>query len=134
MAMSRSENMSRIKSSNTSIELMLRKELWSRGLRYRINCKKVIGKPDICFLGKKVAVFCDSEFWHGKDYSEGKVPKSNQEYWIPKIERNINRDKTVNESLRSQEWVVMRFWGKDIMSNVEKVADLIEETLNHKTR
>lgn len=134
MAMSRSENMSRIKSSNTSIELMLRKELWSRGLRYRINCKKVIGKPDICFLGKKVAVFCDSEFWHGKDYLEGKVPKSNQEYWIPKIERNINRDAVVNESLRSQQWIVMRFWGKDIMLNVEKVADLIEETLNHKTR
>lgn len=132
MAMSRSENMSRIKSSNTSIELILRKELWSRGLRYRINCKKIIGKPDICFLGKKIAVFCDSEFWHGKDYLEGKVPKSNQEYWIPKIERNINRDKTVNESLKSQQWIVLRFWGKEIMSDVQKIADKIESVVKSK--
>ncbi|MDQ1341034.1 MAG: mismatch endonuclease, patch repair protein, partial [Campylobacterota bacterium] len=70
--MSRSENMSRIKSKDTSIEIKLRKELFKKGFRYRKNCKDIYGKPDICFKGKKIAIFCDSEFWHGKNFYNGK--------------------------------------------------------------
>lgn len=127
--MTRSENMSRIRSKNTSIEILLRKELWSRGIRYRINCKNVFGRPDICFKGKKIAVFCDSEFWHGKDFMNGKIPKSNQEYWIPKIERNIKRDKEVNKQLETEGWTVIRFWGKEIQKETSVCADIIEQAL-----
>jgi len=128
--MSRSENMSRIKSKNTRIEMLLRKELWQRGIRYRVNCKDIFGKPDICFRKKKIAVFCDSEFWHGKDFLEGKIPKSNQEYWIPKIMRNIERDKTVTENLQSDGWTVIRFWGKEIIKNTVQCADEVVAHLN----
>ena len=85
-------NMSRIRSKDTQIEVKLRKELWSRGLRYRKNVRSVPGKPDVAFIGKKVAVFCDSEFWHGYDWDVRKAAiKTNREYWIPKIERNMER-------------------------------------------
>ena len=96
----RSENMRRIKSKDTTIEIILRKELWRRGLRYRKNVKDVTGKPDVVFKGKKLAVFADSEFWHGKQYLEGKyIPKTNTDFWVKKITRNIERDKEVNEKL-----------------------------------
>lgn len=94
---------------------MLRKKLWSRGLRYQKNSKKVFGKPDIVFVGKKVAVFCDSEFWHGYDWDNKKKEfKSHQDFWTPKIERNIARNKEVTEKLESEGWIVLRFWGKEI--------------------
>jgi len=123
--MTRSENMRRIKSEDTSIEKALRKILWNKGIRYRKNCKDIIGKPDICFKKYKIAVFCDSEFWHGKYYLEGKIPKTNREYWEKKIKRNIERDKIVNENLRNKGWKVLRFWGKDILKNPEKIAQQI---------
>jgi len=127
----RSENMSRIRSTNTSIEIMLRKELWKRDLRYRINDKSVFGKPDIVFKGRKIAVFCDSEFWHGKDYLEGKyIVKTNKDYWIPKLERNIARDRAVNEKLKQEGWTVLRFWSKDIKNNLSQIADIIEKEYN----
>lgn len=131
--MNRSENMSRIKSKDTSIEIMLRKALWSKGIRYRKNCKDVFGKPDICFKGKKIAVFCDSEFWHGKYYLEGKyIPKTNMKYWIKKLEKNIIRDKKVNETLLLDDWIVLRFWESDIENDILQVISTIEEALkNH---
>ena len=96
----RRKNMQAIKNKDSKIEVMLRKELWSRGLRYRKNVKKIFGKPDIVFMSKKVAVFCDSEFWHGYNWDERKKDfKSHQEFWIPKIERTIERDKEVTEKL-----------------------------------
>lgn len=125
-AMSRSENMSQIKSKDTSIELGLRKALYAKGIRYRINDKTIYGKPDIVFRSKKVAVFCDSEFWHGKNYLEGKYPvKTNQSYWITKLERNIARDKLVNQTLKEQGWTVLRFWGNDIKKNLKDVIEKI---------
>jgi len=128
--MNRSENMRRIKSKDTSIEIILRKALWKKGYRYRKNCKTVYGKPDICFKSKKVAIFCDSEFWHGKYLLEGKyVPKTNKEYWISKIEKNIKRDIKVNEELRNQDWTVLRFWQKDIEKNLEKCIKKIQQLL-----
>ena len=95
------DNMSKVRSKDTGIEKMLRKELWSRGLRYQKNSKKVFGKPDIVFIGRKVAVFCDSEFWHGYNWIERKKDfKSHQEFWIPKIERNM-QNKTFKSLLRA---------------------------------
>lgn len=125
----RSENMSRIKGKNTSIEMILRKELWKRRLRYRLHDKKVFGKPDIVFKGKKVAIFCDSEFWHGKKFLEGEVPKSNTEFWVKKLTRNIERDNEVNEKLKDEGWLVLRYWEKDIRKNTAKIADEIEQII-----
>ena len=126
----RKKNMQAVKNKDSKIELLLRKELWKRGLRYRKNCKEVYGKPDIVFIGKKIAVFCDSEFWHGYDWENRKNDfKSHQEFWIPKIERNMMRDKEVTNKLESDGWVVLRFWGKDIKKNTVECANIIEEYL-----
>lgn len=128
--MDRSENMRRIKSKNTSIEIKLRKELWKRGYRYRINCKDVYGKPDICFKRKKVAVFCDSEFWHGKFYLEGKyIPKTNTEFWIEKFNKNIKRDKEVNKKLAQDGWTILRFWEQEINNDFEHCIEMIETAI-----
>lgn len=123
-----SYNMSRIKCKDTKIELLLRKELWHRGLRYQKNSEKVFGKPDIVFLGKKIAVFCDSEFWHGFDWENRKNDfKKNQDFWITKIERNMKRDDEVNEVLQMSGWIVLRYWGKEIKNNLSGCADEIEK-------
>ena len=123
-------NMSRIRSKDTGIEVMLRKELWSRGFRYRKNSKTVTGRPDLVFIGKKVAVFCDSEFWHGFDWDKRKENiKTNHEFWITKIERNMERDKQVDSMLAEQGWTVLRVWGEDIKKNLSACADEVERAL-----
>ena len=132
LPISRSENMSRIKNKNTSIELLLRKELWKRGLRYRVNDKSIFGKPDIVFKRKKIAIFCDSEFWHGKKFLEGEIPKSNTEFWVKKLTRNIRRDKEVNEKLKKDGWIVLRYWGKDIRIKTVEIADKIDQIIKEK--
>ena len=125
-----SYNMKRVKSKNSQIELMLRKELWNRGLRYQKNVSGIIGKPDIVFKGKKVAVFCDSEFFHGYDWENRKNDiKSNRDFWINKIERNIQRDKEVTETLEQQGWVGLRVWGREIKKDLLQCADRIEAVL-----
>lgn len=125
-----SYNMRQVKNKDSEIEILLRRELWSRGIRYRKNVSKVFGKPDLAFIGKKVAVFCDSEFWHGYDWDNKQNEiKSRRDFWIPKIERNIARDREVNERLCSEGWIVLRFWGKEIKKNVSECADLVEKTL-----
>ena len=92
--------------------------------------KSVYGHPDLAFIGKKVAVFCDSEFWHGYDWENRKNDiKTRRDFWIPKIERNIHRDKEVTEELQRQGWVVLRFWGKEIKKNTVRCADIIQHTL-----
>lgn len=126
----RRKNMQAVKNKNSEIEILLRKELWSRGLRYRKNTSKVFGHPDIAFIGKKVAVFCDSEFWHGYNWETSKDSiKTRREFWIPKIERNMQRDLEVTEKLESEGWIVLRFWGKEIKKHPEKCADIIQECL-----
>lgn len=123
-------NMKQVKSKDSVIEIALRKELWNRGLRYQKNVTKILGKPDLVFKGKKVAVFCDSEFWHGYNWEERKKDfKSHQEFWIPKIERNMQRDIEVTEELQKQGWKVLRFWGNEIKKNVSGCADIIEKTV-----
>jgi len=129
----RHRNMQAIKNKDSKIEILLRKELWNRGLRYRKNVNSIIGKPDIVFKGKKVAIFCDSEFWHGYDWENKKEAiKTRREFWIPKIERNMERDKEVTLSLEEAGWTVLRFWGNDIKKNLEQCADQIEATLKMK--
>lgn len=128
-----SYNMRRVKNKDSEIEMLLRKELWSRGLRYRKNVSSVFGKPDIAFIGKKVAVFVDSEFWHGFNWEERCNDfKSNRDFWIPKIERNIERDAEVNELLKSEGWLVLRFWGAEIKKNAAACADKIEAAVKER--
>ena len=129
----RRKNMQAVKNKDSTIELLLRKELWSRGIRYRKNVNRIFGKPDIVFITKKIAVFCDSEFWHGFNWEERKKDfKSHQEFWIPKIERNIERDKKVTEKLNSDGWTVLRFWGNEIKKNTSQCADIIEKAVKSK--
>lgn len=126
----RSKNMKAVKNKGSNIETMLQKELWHRGLRYRKNVKTVYGKPDIAFIGKKVAVFCDSEFFHGYDWeNKNKEIKSNRDFWIPKIEKNMARDKEVTEKLLADGWIVLRFWGNEIKRNLSQCADKIESVV-----
>ena len=121
-------NMRSNKSKDTKPELMLRKELWSRGMRYRKNYKALPGKPDMVFLRAKLAVFVDGQMWHGYDWEHQKNDfKSNRDFWIPKIERNIERDLKVNQILNEQGWQVVRFWDFEIKKNVVACADKIEQ-------
>ena len=127
-----SYNMQQVKNKDSKIEVLLRKELWSRGIRYRKNVNRIYGKPDIVFIGKKIAVFCDSEFWHGYNWEERKKDfKSHQGFWIPKIERNMERDTEVTARLESEGWTVFRFWGREIQKNTVECADRIEIALNN---
>ena len=126
-----SYNMQQVKNKDSKIEVLLRKELWSRGIRYRKNVNRIYGKPDIVFIGKKIAVFCDSEFWHGYNWEERKKDfKSHQEFWIPKIERNMERDAEVTAKLKSEGWTVIRFWGNEIKKNTAQCADIIEKAVH----
>ena len=123
----RRKNMQAVKSKDSKIEILLRKELWGRGIHYRKNVKSVFGRPDIAFIGKKIAVFCDSEFWHGYDWEHRKNDiKSRRDFWIPKIERNIQRDKEVTDHLENSGWLVIRFWGKEIKADPGACADIVE--------
>ena len=131
----RHKNMQAIKNKDSEIELLLRRELWGRGLRYRKNVKTVFGHPDIAFVGKKVAIFCDSEFWHGYDWEHHKNDiKSRRDFWIPKIERNMQRDIEVTGMLEADGWIVLRFWGTEIKTDVSKCADIIETTVKNNKR
>ncbi len=111
----RSMLMGKIKSKETKPEIQLRKVLWSLGIRYRKNVKKLPGTPDIVIPRYKLIIFVDGEFWHGYNWEEKKSKiKSNRDFWIPKIERNMQRDRINNRLLREQGWEVVRFWDKQI--------------------
>ena len=128
----RHKNMKNIRSKDTSIELKLRKELWRRGYRYRKNYTELPGKPDIVLTKYKIAIFCDSEFFHGKDWDALRTRLkrgNNSQYWIRKIERNIERDDEINKQLLFEGWTVVRFWGKEITQNVDECVKVIEETI-----
>lgn len=126
------KNMSRIKSKDTSIELALRKALWKQGYRYRKNYKDLPGKPDIVLTKYKIAIFCDSEFFHGKDWEilKPRLEKGkNPDYWIPKIERNMERDREKDSALLFEGWTVIHFWGKDILKDTDECVKVIEEAI-----
>jgi DNA mismatch endonuclease (patch repair protein) len=132
----RRKNMQAIKSTGTKEEILLAKALWNMGYRYRKNNKKVFGKPDISFTKYKIAIFVDGEFFHGKDWENQKHRiKTNRDYWIPKIERNIQRDKDVTEYLLSNNWRVIRFWSKEVKKNLLSCLEIIhQEILNSKNK
>jgi len=128
----RRKNMQAIKSKDTKIEVILAKALWSKGFRYTRNNNKIFGKPDFVFSKYKVAIFCDSEYFHGKEWETTKERiKTNREFWHKKIEGNIRRDQEVNKRLAQEGWIVLRFWGEEIKKNIElcvlKVSELIME-------
>lgn len=115
----RSKIMSKIRGTNTKDEVRLAKALWHLGYRYRKNNRKVFGTPDLTFKKLKIAIFVDGEFFHGKDWETRKKPKTNTEFWIKKIERNIQRGIEVNAYLESQNWKILRFWSNDIKKNLD---------------
>lgn len=128
----RRKNMRNIKSKDTKIEVTLRKALWEKGYRYRKNYKKLPGKPDIVIGKYKIAIFCDGEFFHGKDWEKQKLKLkngNNSEYWINKISKNIERDREIDIELSNLEWTVIRFWGKDILKNTDECIKVIEEVI-----
>ena len=124
----RSHLMKKIKSTNTKPELLLRRRLWSEGFRYRVNSKKLPGRPDILFVKKKIAVFVDGSFWHGYNWeSKRDKLKTNREFWLQKIERNMERDKENNEKLKYLGWQVIRFWDHDVEKNIEACIQKVKE-------
>lgn len=128
----RSKNMKNIKSSDTKIEIMLRRALWNKGYRYRKNVKSLPGKPDIVITKYKIAVFCDGEFFHGKDWElmrEKLETSNNGEFWIKKISRNIEHDDEVDKELTYMGYTVLRFWGKDIKQHIDDCVQAIEEAI-----
>lgn len=129
-----SRNMRSNKSKDTKPELMLRKELWRRGLRYRKNYKSLAGKPDIVFLRAQIAVFVDGKMWHGYDWERQKHDfKSHQDFWIPKIEHNMERDFEVTQDLIELGWLVLRFWDFEIKRDATACADKIEQAYRNRT-
>ena len=128
----RRRNMQHIRANDTKIEVMLRKALWKKGYRYRKNYKGLPGKPDIVLTKYKIAIFCDSEFFHGKDWEklELKLKNSNNsEFWISKISRNRERDDEINKKLLFEGWTVIRFWGDDIKKNTDECVKVVEEAI-----
>ena len=124
--------MSHIRSKDTSIEVLLRKTLWHKGYRYRKNYKLLPGKPDIVLTRYHIAVFCDSEFWHGKEWNVLKsrlLKGKNAEYWIKKIERNMERDAEIDQKLFQMDWTVIRVWGEEIQKDTDKCVRIIEEAI-----
>ena len=124
--------MKNIRGKDTKIEVLLRKALWNKGYRYRKNYKKLSESPDIVLTKYKIAIFCDGEFFHGKDWEilKPRLEKShNSDYWINKISRNKERDEEINKKLLFLGWTVIRFWGKDIKNNLEQCVQVIEETI-----
>lgn len=128
----RRKNMKHIKSKDTKIEVILRKALWKKGYRYRKNYNKLLGKPDIVLPKYKIVIFCDSEFFHGKDWNILKLKlknSNNADYWIRKISRNRERDDEINKRLSFEGWTVIRFWGNDIKKHTEECVRVVEETI-----
>lgn len=127
----RSKNMRAVKSKDSKEEVLLAKALWQLGYRYRKNNKTVFGKPDLTFKKYKLAVFVDSEFFHGKNWEIKKHEiKSNEDFWYKKIERNIERDKEVRAYLEQNAWTVLRFWSKQIKEDLDSCVNQIESVLS----
>ena len=125
----RRRNMQNIHSRDTTIELLLRKALWHKGVRFRVHDKRIIGKPDISIKKYKLAVFCDGDFWHGN--CSGRKVGTNTQYWEQKIQRNRERDLEQTIMLRDAGWTVLRYWGTDIKNNPDSIADDIIKVIDN---
>lgn len=125
----RSKIMSKIRGKNTKPELVFRKALYAAGYRYRIDYKKLIGKPDIALPKYKTVIFIDGEYWHGKNWDVRKPKiKTNREFWIAKIERNMQRDEEVNLALKEKGYTIFRFWETEVKKNLK---DCLSKVLHH---
>lgn len=125
----RSKIMAKIRGKNTKPELAFRKALYASGYRYRIDYKKLIGRPDIVLKKYKTVIFIDGEYWHGGDWEKRKSKiKTNSEFWIAKIERNMQRDREVNSDLERLGYKIFRFWESDIKKNL---VGCLKEVLAH---
>jgi DNA mismatch endonuclease (patch repair protein) len=127
--------MSAIRGKDSKAEIALRRELHRRGLRYRLHARDVLGKPDLVVRSRKVAVFVDGDFWHGNahrlrglDRLEDLFP-TNCEWWMKKLRRNMERDREVTTTLRSDGWQVVRVWESDVLSNPARTADIVEAAM-----
>ena len=124
--------MSSVHSKDTNIEVILRKALWHKGSRYRKNLSNLPGKPDIAITKYHIAIFCDADFWHGKNWDKLKVKLGqgkNPHFWINKIENNRKRDIRVDKQLNGLGWIVLRFWGNDILKHTEECVKTVEEAI-----
>ena len=124
----RSYCMSQIRRRDTKPEMAIRRSLWRLGVRYRVK-NKLAGKPDIVFPGKKLCIFIDGCFWH-KCPDHFQTPKTNTDFWVLKIEGNVERDRFVNKALRDQGWKVLRFWEHDVKASIESVIEQIIQALS----
>lgn len=126
-----SYNMSRVRSSGSVIERKLGKALWAEGVRYRKQYKRLPGKPDFVLVSLKIAIFCDSSFWHGRGHPEAEARfKSNRDFWLTKIRRNIARDEQVNLLLKEAGWVVLRFWDDRIMNDTKGCVSVVRRAMD----
>lgn len=127
-----SKRMSKVKLKRNDAEVLLAKSLWHKGYRYRLNYKDLPGSPDIVLTKYNIAIFVDGEFWHGKDFNTRKNKlKNNKEYWIEKIQENIDRDNRNNILLQQQGWIPLHFWSKDIKNNVDAIIQEIEDFIHY---
>jgi DNA mismatch endonuclease (patch repair protein) len=118
---------------DTRCELVLRSALWKLGLRYRVDVKSLPGRPDIVFHRRKVVVFCDGDFWHGRQLHQRLKRLANghnANYWTAKVLRNVERDRRQRAELRRSGWLVLRFWESDILRDPDNIASAIARTLN----
>ncbi|MBL7131338.1 MAG: very short patch repair endonuclease [Candidatus Omnitrophica bacterium] len=126
----RSDLMRKIRSDKTTPEILLQKALRKEKIKFRKNCTTIAGKPDIVLIKKKIAVFVDGEFWHGYRWKQKKKKiKDNRDYWIPKIERNIVRDRKHNRKLKNSGWQVIRFWQQQVIKDLPKCIQKIKKSL-----
>lgn len=127
----KSKLMSKIRSKNTQIEVIFRKKLWEYGLRYRLHMKGLPGKPDIVMKKHKLVIFIDGEFWHGYNWEDRKTKiKTNRDYWIPKIERNMQRDVENNIKLKKLGFLVIRFWEHEVRKDLIGCVQIIIKHLS----
>ena len=126
----RSQIMAKIRGKNTKPELIFRQRLFELGFRYRVDFKGLPGRPDISNKSKKIAIFIDGEFWHGYNWEVKKQKiKANRDFWIPKIERNMQRDRENVKKLENMGFKVFRFWEHEVKKNLEGCISLVQDYL-----
>ena len=132
--------MSKVKNRGGKAELLLRRTLFSRGLRYRLHVKRLVGRPDIVFCSPRVVVFVDGDFWHGRALIEEGVEgllkgirSDRRDWWVTKLSANVSRDQRVTRQLINEGWTVLRYWESDILDNPARIADAVQEVLKKRS-